>query len=386
MPRKKKQQKEKYIKIRTSPITGLTTYQVFIEPSVRSTDERYTASFAEKDYGSKDEALAAARRDRDRVLKLIDITGIITSNKKRTLTEVFDEYIEISNLASSTKKNYKNTYNLIFKSQIGGIDITKQNVMQISKCIKPLTNRGKSRIAAIENILYNAFKYARKMRYIDDNPMDYYTNVKSEKIESPKDQNIELDNYRRLITHLSTPSQDASIAYSRQLKVALLECINALGIRPSEALALNKNDFDFMRHKVVINKALDYSDSQNIKVKITKSENGVRTIPMTQGFEIFMQNWFCIQPSEIVFAKPDGKYHNPSYLSSIISTICRNLGFDFNIYKLRHKFATDLVTNQIDPRTFQELMGHSTAAMTIYYARSNDDLKREAIEKISQLN
>ena len=50
------------------------------------------------------------------------------------------------------------------------------------------------------------------------------------------------------------------------------------------------------------------------------------------------------------------------------------------MYQLRHQFSTDLITNNVDIRTVMELMGHNNTDMTIDYARSSDDLKKEALE------
>lgn len=51
------------------------------------------------------------------------------------------------------------------------------------------------------------------------------------------------------------------------------------------------------------------------------------------------------------------------------------------MYKLRHQFSTDLIMQNNDPRTIMELMGHNNTCMTISYARSNDDKKRDTMKK-----
>lgn len=58
-----------------------------------------------------------------------------------------------------------------------------------------------------------------------------------------------------------------------------------------------------------------------------------------------------------------------------IKYVCRKIGVEFNLYRLSHKFSTDLVTGNVDPRTIMELMGHNNIGQTLEYARSNDALK-----------
>ena len=50
---------------------------------------------------------------------------------------------------------------------------------------------------------------------------------------------------------------------------------------------------------------------------------------------------------------------------------------------LRHAFSTKLITSNTDIRTVQELMGHKNMAMTVDYARSSDELKRNAVNTIT---
>ena len=52
------------------------------------------------------------------------------------------------------------------------------------------------------------------------------------------------------------------------------------------------------------------------------------------------------------------------------------------VYLMEHNFVTQLITNGVDVRTVQELMGHATPVTTVSYARSSDDKKKEAISSL----
>ena len=74
----------------------------------------------------------------------------------------------------------------------------------------------------------------------------------------------------------------------------------------------------------------------------------------------------------------NSKSKNITYLGARI----RNLGIPFNMYQLRHTVSTNLITNNIDQRTIIEILGHEKIDMSIYYARSNEELKRNALNII----
>ena len=55
-----------------------------------------------------------------------------------------------------------------------------------------------------------------------------------------------------------------------------------------------------------------------------------------------------------------------------------------DLHSCRHTYASDLISNGVDPKTCQELLGHRTLAMTMQvYAKSNSQSKREAVGRLS---
>lgn len=70
-------------------------------------------------------------------------------------------------------------------------------------------------------------------------------------------------------------------------------------------------------------------------------------------------------------------------MTRLINNTSKSLGIDFHLYMLRHNVASKLITANVDPRTVMEILGHSTPVTTIgTYARSDDDLKRNAINLV----
>ena len=84
-----------------------------------------------------------------------------------------------------------------------------------------------------------------------------------------------------------------------------------------------------------------------------------------------------------LFIRANGQQMNTDWIGTIISRVCRANGIEFNMYRLRHNMATSLVTNNVDSKTTIEILGHANYDMSIYYASSNEELKKDAIKYLS---
>ena len=66
----------------------------------------------------------------------------------------------------------------------------------------------------------------------------------------------------------------------------------------------------------------------------------------------------------------------------IVFSINRIISFEFYQFFLCqfvYQLTTDLIDQNVDLRTIMEIMGHSESTMTLFYARSNQKKKKEAI-------
>jgi integrase len=156
-----------------------------------------------------------------------------------------------------------------------------------------------------------------------------------------------------------------------------------LGLRPSEAYALKKEDIDLVRGTINVNKAIGSTTKDLTSVKVTKNANSVRTIPLPNNLIPYLEDCIKYQPNEYLFATEDGQFITSRKYSNFIHNACVKAGINFRPYMLRHAFSTKLITSNTDVRTVQELMGHKNISMTVDYARSSDELKRDAINSIS---
>jgi len=74
---------------------------------------------------------------------------------------------------------------------------------------------------------------------------------------------------------------------------------------------------------------------------------------------------------------------NSTWIGNIIRNVCKANGIEFNMYRLRHNMATSLVTQKVDNVTTMEILGHAHYDMPLFYATSNETLKKNAVNLIS---
>ena len=72
----------------------------------------------------------------------------------------------------------------------------------------------------------------------------------------------------------------------------------------------------------------------------------------------------------------NGKLYKTDFVSNYISIVAKKNKIKFNAYMLRYLFSNDLIKSNINLRTIQELMGHSSSSMAL----ATDEDKKEAID------
>jgi integrase len=135
------------------------------------------------------------------------------------------------------------------------------------------------------------------------------------------------------------------------------------GLRRGELLALTWRDVDVER--------------RTINVRRAKTAAGVRTVYMAP----FVAGAIAALP------KAPGPLFlvSPSHASRHIAVICRRANLaPVGFHALRHSAASILLAEGVLPLVIQHILGHSRAAMTARYARSEEAQLREALDKLGR--
>ena len=173
--------------------------------------------------------------------------------------------------------------------------------------------------------------------------------------------------------------------------------LRTFGLRPGEALALTKQDFDFKTKTLHITKALELANDNKTQVKSTKT--GVsREIPIPSALLPVLASYFALTKGFLLFTNKNATYHTKSSYKRLCERVMKAwniaLGGDSNfnmlssvtMYSFRHLRASELMyLTQGDHPTLSilkasELMGHSVNVFLNTYSHVIE--KNEQLDKI----
>ena len=143
------------------------------------------------------------------------------------------------------------------------------------------------------------------------------------------------------------------------------------GVRISEMLDLLKSDV--------------HLEEQFFDVIDSKTENGIRKVPIADKVLPFFKDWYNDTNSEYLLHTENGeqfKYRN--YYDSYFVPLMENLGFDKTTHCCRHTCISMLAEAHVEQTTIKKIVGHSGAMTLTEKVYTHLDVKEliDAINKI----
>lgn len=155
------------------------------------------------------------------------------------------------------------------------------------------------------------------------------------------------------------------------------------GLRKSEVLALRWTDVHFDENTLHITHSVDLQRTTKKRpgvLKAPKSEAGVRVVPMVEPLRnLLLENR---HDHEFVVTNPDDG--RPVHSASEFDTLWRRIRAQIDVgpytsHSYRHAMATALLTNGVDIKTTQAIIGHSQPSTTLnIYSHAVPNKIREA--------
>lgn len=375
--------KEKYIieKKMKKGVCFEVNFKYYDKNGVKQT---YSNSFHEIEYGSKSLAFKAAVNDRDKIRNILNTTGI-KIKRVPTLAEVYEEKKKIFMLSEETNRKY----DVLFRnylSDLSDVPIDKIKARDISISLNKMIEKSQDEINRLFGLWKKIYHTAVMNDYVYvDMTLKVQVPV-SEKIVIPKDVNMtcSIDD---VFDALMNYGYSDDTKYNCKVLAYAFRINYYMGMRPAELFALTRSDFDLVNKTVNIDKSIgtkktDKSPETNRPEKVikkTKTISSIRKIPLPDICIGDVVEVLKFAKFEHVFKRYDGNLMHSDYYSTLVLNASKKAGIKFNAYMLRHNFATELTLNKVDMRTIQELMGHTSSTMTLSYARSTDEIKREVI-------
>lgn len=173
---------------------------------------------------------------------------------------------------------------------------------------------------------------------------------------------------------------------------ALWTVLVTTGIRVGEALGLRWSDVDLERRTATIGRALQRLPNAGPTFVEPKTARSRRTVPLPlSACEVLIRHrgrqaeqrllagseW---EANDLVFCTVTGTPLNASALSTKLHRALERLGLPrIRVHDLRHTAATHLLVRGVHPKVVQDLLGHSTIAITLdTYSHVLPSLARDA--------
>lgn len=317
---------------------------------------------------------------------------------KKWLFEI--KFLKIKNMS---KCLYEGAYRRYIKdSSISKVKLKHINAATIQTFINKLKrdNVSISMIKATYLIISPCLRYAYDNNYIIK---DFTRSI----ILPREDEKTKLEKQNKIHSFtLEEQKQFINIIKNNKHECLYLTALYS-GLRQSELLALTWNDIDFENKTISVNKIARYQqiikdgERANFEtiVQTPKTKGSVRVVPIpdelvkalkkhkSKNIEVCLKLGIKFKNSDLLFY---GRNYN-SYLTNTtiyidFKRIAKKIRGEITFHDLRHTFATRLFELNINAKTVQKLLGHSTISMTLnIYTSVLQKVENEATNKLNDL-
>ena len=286
-------------------------------------------------FATKKEANSALRK------AIIDFedTGLMTKSKSFTVDEYVKYWFENVGNAKLTKNtlvNYESTHNSHISPLLGHLQLNKVTGILLQNFFTTLSKTlGESSLRTVKALLNNIFKFAKKQKLINQNPL---TQVE-----------FTTGNKRNKVTP-ATPEELKRVADELEGNKYYLPFFIGLhtGLRRGEILGLTWDDINFKTGMLNVNKQLQHIRGEQL-VAAPKTISSIRVLMMTEELKIKLKlikdiqqlhkeilgNSYISNP-DYVCCTDDGEPLSPCGFTNKMHQLSQKLDIHFKTHSLRH--------------------------------------------------
>lgn len=249
-------------------------------------------------------------------------------------------------------------------TSFAAVDADAMRLLQRAFNFTPEVERRSSRSVAHDLYALSAlFKFLLRTDKMQVNPITF---IKVPKVKAPLPR---VFSAREVTTMLEQKGD--SPAKLRDLAAA--ELFYASGLRVAELCSLDLKDLNFPQSEV----------------RVTGKGNKERLVPFgsfaAKALQAYLQVRACFKPDpdcEALFLNRLGKRITTRGMELRMQALAQDAGLSgMTPHKLRHSFATEILSGGADIRSVQELLGHSSLAATQVYTHVNLERLRRVYAK-----
>ncbi|MGC2362803.1 MAG: tyrosine-type recombinase/integrase [Candidatus Cybelea sp.] len=285
-------------------------------------------------------------------------------------------------LAAKTHERYSSLVQLYVLPVIGQLRLGKVEPKHLRQLYQSIIEKGLSKQTAlhVHRALHTAFAYGvREERILGENIVSL---VKAPQPDARTPMNISREQVRAVIL----------AAKGGRLKIPVILAATT-GLRRGELLALRWSDVDLDHASVHVLQALEQTRTNGVRVKSPKSRSSRRLVPIAPECVEMLRKHKAEQgvtrtpeysDNDLVMPNTDGSPWPPDNFSAQFSKLARTAGCrGFRFHDLRHAFATLTLSSGTSIKDVQNLLGHSSASLTLStYAHVLEGAGRAAVNRL----
>ena len=233
------------------------------------------------------------------------------------------------------------------KEQFAGMDAEEVTAQDIQAFLSDLGKQSFSRRSVqmhrdILNMIFNNAIVENGLRFNPCSAVSLPRNLAAKKRELPTDAAIDA----------------VKAGGGEPFGLFALICLYA-GLRRGEVLALQYEDIDRKAGLIHVTKAVEFVGN-NAHIKPPKTKAGTRDVPLLAPLAAAIPD----KKTGLIFPREDGGLLTKTQYRKRWLRYCEAIGFDITAHQLRHGYATILYEAGIADKDAQELLGHSSIAVT----------------------
>ena len=338
----------------------------------------YSWRLTEADAAPKGKRKDLSLREKEKVLQKEVSDGIVPDGGNMTVLELVKRYVsQKRGVRHNTEANYKFVINIIAKEPFGQKRIDKVKLSDAKAWLIKLQDdgRGYSTIHTVRGVIRPAFQMAMDDDLIRRNPFEFQlcTVVVNDSVTR---EAITRKQERQFLDFIKNDKH-----FCRYYDGIYI--LFHTGLRISEFVGLTIADIDLKNRKINVDHQLQRKRNMEYIIEETKTEAGVRQIPMTDDvyecFQRIVANRKKPKVEPLIGGRTGFLYLDKNEMPMVAlhwEKYFQHIREKYNsIYRVqmptitphvcRHTFCSNMAKSGMNPKTLQYIMGHSDISVTL---------------------
>lgn len=331
-------------------------------------------------------------REKEDEVRIEIANAIDSSGGNMSVFSLLEKFVAIQNpnVRETTRKGYRTQMNFLRDNPLAHSmskrKIRTVNAMEAEEWFQQLhTKEGRSysSLHTLKGMLKQAFAFAKKSRWVYDNPFEFSMRKKAYGGTKTRDALSRVD-MKRFLDFVQTDR------HFKKYYDGIYILFNT-GLRVSEFCGLTPEDIDFAQHVIHVRRQLlRVWDGKTNKLYIEepKTDNGLRDVPMMPDVEEAFKNAIKNRPkikdtiiwdelhqtsaTGFIWIDKDGNYEVAQHWSNHLRWARAKFNKIFkdelppvSPHVCRHTFCSNCASAGMSPKTLQMIMGHSSIEFTL---------------------